>query len=190
MSSLTFVDQSGPPITIYSNIATAAGGSARAIRLTDPFAAGGSPNATNPDIACAPRTKTKTNWFNPCAFANPLPGTSISAGSPATPGSPAVPPQTVTNQSQVLAYLGGVRNQIAGPGYERVNMSVFKDFPTYESQKAELRVDIFNVFNTPSYGDPSVTNINSNGGQITAPQFFQSNTPDARFFQLSFKYIF
>jgi hypothetical protein len=35
-----------------------------------------------------------------------------------------------------------------------------------------------------------VTNINSNGGQITAPQFFQQNTPDARFFQLSLKYIF
>jgi Carboxypeptidase regulatory-like domain/TonB dependent receptor len=190
MTSLTFTDQSGPPITIYSNIATAAGGGARAIRIADPFAAGGTPNGTNPDIACAPRTKTKTNWFNPCAFANPLPGTAISAGSPGTASSPAVPPQTVTNQSQVLAYLGGARNQIAGPGYERVNMSVFKDFTTYEAQKAELRVDIFNVFNTPSYGDPSVTNINSNGGQITAPQFFQQNTPDARFFQLSLKYIF
>ena len=69
-------------------------------------------------------------------------------------------------------------------------MSLFKDFKTYEAQHAEFRVDIFNLLNTPSYGDPSVANINSNGGQITAPQFFQQNTPDARFFQLSLKYIF
>jgi hypothetical protein len=184
-TSLTFVDQSGPPITISPNISTAAGGSARALVISDPFGAGGNANtANNPGVTCAPRTKTKTNWYNPCAFANPLPGTLISAGSAG------VAPQTVTSQSQVLAFLGGVRNQIAGPGYERINMSLFKDFKTYEAQHAEFRVDIFNLLNTPSYGDPSVSNINSNGGQITSPQFFQQNTPDARFFQLSLKYIF
>ena len=49
---------------------------------------------------------------------------------------------------------------------------------------------IFNVLNTPAYGDPSVTSINSNGGEITAPTFFQTYTPDARFIQFSLKYIF
>jgi TonB dependent receptor-like, beta-barrel len=185
MTSLTFVDQSGPPITVSPNIATAAGGSARAILVSDPFASGGSANSVNnPGVTCAPRTKTKTNWYNPCAFANPLPGTSISAGSATAP------PQTITSESQVKAYLGGVRNQIPGPGYERVNMSLFKDFNTFREQRVQFRTDIFNVLNTPSYGDPSVTNLNSNGGQITGPQFFQSNTPDARFLQLSLKYIF
>ena len=41
-----------------------------------------------------------------------------------------------------------------------------------------------------SVGDPSATSNNSNGGQITSPRFFQSNTPDARFFQFSLKYLF
>ncbi len=71
MTSLTFVDQSGPPITVSPNIATAVGGSARAILVGDPFAAGGAANsANNPGVSCAPRTKNKTNWYNPCAFAN------------------------------------------------------------------------------------------------------------------------
>jgi len=185
MSSLTFVDQSGPPITVYPNTATAAGGTAFAIPLRDPFGAGGTAdNVNNPGVSCPARTKTKSNWYNPCAFANPLVGTSISAGSATTP------PQTVTQLSQVLAYLGGRRNQISGPGYERINMSFFKSFNVWREQKAQFRADLFNIFNTPSYGDPSVTNLNSNGGQITSPQFFQSNTPDARFFQLSLKYMF
>ena len=53
----------------------------------------------------------------------------------------------------------------------------------------QLRADIFNLLNTPSYGTPTAT-INSNGGQITSPQTFQNFTPDARFFQLSLKYVF
>ena len=69
-------------------------------------------------------------------------------------------------------------------------MSVFKDFTTVREQKLQFRIDIFNLFNTPAYGDPSVTSNNSNGGQITSPRFFQSNTPDARFFQFSLKYLF
>lgn len=190
-ASLTYVDQSGTPFTVFPNISTAGGGGSRAILVSDPFASGGTPNtANNPGAVCAPRTKTKTNWYNPCAFANPLPGSLISPGSPATSSTPAVPPQLVTNRTQVLAFLGGKRNQIPGPGYERINMSLFKDFSTYRAQYLEFRVDIFNVLNTPSYGDPGVTNLNPNGGEIFGPQFFQSFTPDARFFQLSAKYVF
>jgi hypothetical protein len=44
--------------------------------------------------------------------------------------------------------------------------------------------------NHPTLANPSTTNNNSNGGQITGPKFFQQNTPDARFLQLSLKYAF
>jgi hypothetical protein len=90
----------------------------------------------------------------------------------------------------VLAYLGGKRNEIYGPGYERIDMSIFKNFPTYHSQYLEFRTDIFNVLNTPAYGNPSVTNDNTNGGQITTARSFQAFMPDARFFQFSAKYVF
>jgi len=138
--------------------------------------------------------RTKANWYNPCAFANPDSGKEISPGpyngSYTTPQPGYKYPAEVTNRAQVLALLGGRRNQIYGPGYNRANMSVFKDFPTWRKQYLEFRGDIFNLFNTPALGIPSVTNLNSNGGQITGPRFFQNFTPDARFLQFALKYQF
>jgi hypothetical protein len=193
-SSLTFAAQTGNPFTVYPDITTASGGGSRAVRVHDPFSSGGSPDPSNPGVTCASKVRNRTNWYNPCAFANPLPGSLISPG--ANNGDPTTPqpgysyPEYVRSTSQVLEFLGGRRNQIDGPGYERINMSIFKDFTTWHEQKAEFRTDIFNLFNTPAYGDPSVTSDNSNGGQITSPRFFQNDTPDARFFQFSLKYIF
>ncbi len=193
-TDLTFAAQTGNPFTIYPDITTASGSSSFAILSRGPFSAGGTQDPSNPSITCAARTRTKTNWFNPCAFANPLPGDLISpgpnAGNPNQPQPGFTYPEYITNLKQVLAFVGGRRNQIMGPGYERINMSIFKDFATFREEQMEFRADIFNVLNTPAYGDPSVTSDNSNGGQITSPRFFQNYTPDARFFQFSLKYIF
>ncbi len=182
-TSLTFVAQSGSPFTVSPNIKTAAGGNARAIPTRDPFSPGGSPDPTNPNVTCAVHTHTHLNFYNPCAFANPpLPGNNI----PRTgPGSQV----TGLSPQGYAAYLGGKSNFIYGPGYERINMSLFKDFPTWHSQYLEFRADIFNVFNHPSL---SICNssINSNGGLVCGTKSLQQNTPDARFFQLSVKYAF
>jgi hypothetical protein len=106
---------------------TASGSSAPAIMISNLFAPGGTPPPSNPNINCATHTRTVANWYNPCAFANPLPGSDI----PCTgPGS------LVTNLSQVYAYLGGAANRIQ-------------------------------LARSPAH-----------------------NTPDARFFQLSAKYVF
>jgi hypothetical protein len=72
---------------------------------------------------------------------------------------------------------------------ERINLSLFKDFPVWRKQFLEFRADVFNVLNTPSYL-VGITNDSSIGGQITGTQFLQNDTPDARFFQLSAKYKF
>ena len=181
-SSLTFAAQTGTPFTVTTaNITGAAGITPLAQLVRDPFKAGGSPDLSNPTVTCAAKTRTLQNWYNPCAFANPLNGTAIprsGAGS------------QVTDRAQVLEYMGGRRNEVPGPGYERINMSMFKDFVTYREQLLQFRVDVFNLLNTPAYGDPSTSNDSNKGGLITAPQTFQNNTPDARFFQLSAKYIF
>ena len=67
------------PFTVSPNISTASGGSARAFPVRDPFHAGGTPDATNPSLSsCPTQVKTKLNYFNPCAFRNPLPGETIS----------------------------------------------------------------------------------------------------------------
>jgi hypothetical protein len=179
-SSMTFAAQSGTPFSVSPNNSTAANGGARAIPVRDPFGAGGSPDPSNPDVTCAPKTRTKANWFNPCAFRNPLPGNLIG-----TAGYPSI----ITDQQTALAFLGGRSNNVYGPGYYQVNMSLFKNFPTWREQYLQFRADGFNVLNHPTLSNPN-NGINNNGGNITGPKTFQSNTPDARFFQLSLKYAF
>jgi hypothetical protein len=179
---------------VYPNNSGPSGGSTRAIPIANPFKTGGTPNSTNPNVTCATKTRNLTNWYNPCSFANPVSGNEISPapynGSNTTPEPGYQYPYLVTNPADVLALLGGRRNNVFGPGYERINMSLFKDFPTWREEYLEFRADIFNVLNTPAYGEPSTTNINSNGGNITSPRTFQNDTPDARFFQFAMKYAF
>jgi hypothetical protein len=189
-SSLTFAAQTGTPFSVSPNINTAAGGGARAIKIRDPFAPGGTPDSSNPGVTCAAKTKTKANWYNPCAFANPLPGNLIAPlGTPAgTPGYQFFSP--VTSEASAIALLGGRSLTIYGPGYYSVNMSLFKNFTTFREQYLQFRADAFNLLNHPTLANPSIQNNNSTGGQITGPKTFQNNTPDARFLQLSLKYAF
>jgi hypothetical protein len=95
----------------------------------------------------------------------------------------------VTTTGAALKYLGRGRDQVYGPGYNRTAASLFKNFITFHEQYLQFRADIFNVFNTPAYGQPS-SGINSSSGQITGPRFTGNYTPDARFFQLALKYLF
>jgi hypothetical protein len=96
----------------------------------------------------------------------------------------------VTDTATALAFLGGKQDTLYGPGYYGVNMSLFKNFTTWREQYLQFRADAFNLLNHPTWSNPGVTNDNSNGGEISGPKFFQNNTPDARFFQLSLKYAF
>ncbi len=187
-TSFVFRAETGQPITIGTNgISSPNGVSVNAIRVGDPFKGGGSPNASNPGIACPTKVRTVANWYNPCAFANPEPDNLGSAGGTYSDGTPV--PQTLTGAA-VLPYIGSLRGQTTAPGYERVDASLFKSFPTFREQTLQFRADIFNALNTPAYGEPSNTGISSNGGNITSARTFQSNTPDSRFFQFALKYTF
>jgi hypothetical protein len=191
-ASMTWVAQTGTPFGVSPNISTA--GPARAYIFGNPYAGGGAPNATNPNITCPAQVHTKANWFNPCATANPIPGESISdathpVGSVNPDGVPVVFQGPVRDEPTAIALLGGEQDILYGPGYYRVNMSLFKSFPIWREQYLQFRADGFNVLNHPTLGAPNGS-LNNNGGQITGPQFFQNNTPDSRFFQLSLKYAF
>lgn len=122
--ALTFAAQTGNPISIRPNIITAAGGTAFALRVGDPFKGGGQPNSTNPGISCPSKVRTITNWFNPCAFANPLPGASVNG--------------LITNTSEAIRYLGPSRYQTYGPGFNNTNVSIFKRFFTVREQYLEF----------------------------------------------------
>ncbi len=194
-SSLTWAAQTGTPFTVSPNVNTASGGGARAYPVGDPFAGGGAPNPTNPSLSsCPAQVRTKLNYFNPCAFRNPLPGETISdathpVGSVNTDGVPVLFQAPVTDRATAIALLGSTQNNIYGPGYYQVNMSLFKSFSTWHEENLQFRADAFNVLNHPTLGTPNES-MNANGGYISGPKFLQNNTPDARFFQLALKYIF
>jgi len=187
-TSFVFRAQTGQPISISTNgITSPSGATVNAIRIGDPFAAGGSTNASNPGITCATKARTVQNWYNPCAFANPKADDIGNTTGTYSDGTPI--PNSVSGQA-AYAYVGSNRGQVYGPGYERVDASLFKSFRTFREQNLQFRADIFNVLNTPGYGNPSTTNISSTGGLITGSRTFQSNTPDSRFFQFALKYTF
>lgn len=196
-ANATFFAQSGNPFTVGpSGVTGGNNGGRRAIKKGDPFSTGGScNNSVSPAITSI---RNRAHWYNPCAFANPWEGNDPvnnlahyipkNATDKANTGAPT--PVYVTDTASVIGYLGGRRTQIYGPGYERVNMSIFKNFKTFREQTFEFRADIFNVLNTPSLGQPSGTGLDSNAGHITDPRNLQRYAPDSRFIQLGLKYEF
>jgi hypothetical protein len=193
-ASLTFAAQTGNPFSVLPNSSTSGGAYSQpsgfpsgvnyAVKIADPFKAGGAPPPNFPaGFTCPTSVRNATNWYNPCAFKYPLNGTNIPLG-------------TAVSGAAALPYIGGRRTDIYGPGYERVNMSLFKDFPITKAT-LELRADAFNLLNTPSYANPNsgpgggpwvgVNDLSEQGGNLTAAKMFQNFTPDARFFQLSLK---
>jgi hypothetical protein len=206
-ANATFVAQTGNWFSVTPTGMTVASGYSNysAFKVGDPFAAGGTFKSPDPALAasitCPTKTRNRASWFNPCSFENPWnsndfanePSHYLSTG----PGDKNVPkstPDYVTSTADAINYIGGKRNTVLGPGYERVNMSIFKDFKTFHEESLQFRADIFNLFNTPSLADPSNNsskpNISDSGAAITAPRSLQHLSPDSRFFQLSLKYSF
>ena len=163
-ASLTWAAQTGNPITISpgSNFVAAmvlprSTQPGSAIRIK----AAVSVPASNPDTGTCPASvKNRTNWYNTCAFGDPGIGLdpSLVWNVPGTPDS------YLTGTANAIRYFGGKSNQIYGPGYERVNMSGFKNFKTWREQYIQFRADAFNLLNHPSWNSPSDTSLNPTGG--------------------------
>jgi Carboxypeptidase regulatory-like domain len=105
-----------------------------------------------------------TEWLNPAAFANPAPA-------------------TVAGQSD-YSPLGGSTNSVRGPGFQDLDMSLFKEFPIHEAFKLQFRAEAFNLPNWHSFANPSA-NLN-----FLNPQGFSAITSsrgNARILQLALK---
>ena len=92
-----------------------------------------------------------------------------------------------------MPYLGTIPGlQLVGPGWNRVDMSVFNRFPMpwREGQFLEFRADAFNVLNHPTFSGPSDTGLDGTAGVITSTLTFQDFTVNPRAFQFGLKYIF
>jgi hypothetical protein len=130
-------------------------------------------------------------WLNPAAFTQPceLGPTGPVAGSP-----PGCVPLTGGG------ILGGAgRTTVPGPGFHRLDLSFFKDFPLNERFKLQFRTEMFNILNHPNFNQP---NFGGNGvvaisgsGNYTSGAFGQiGSTRDApydpRQIQLALKLYF
>jgi len=84
----------------------------------------------------------KLNWFgNPSAFSQPC---VLGSNPPAPTGCVSL---TGTDA------LGGL-TQVPGPGFHRLDFSIFKNFPFKDRFRLQFRSEIFNVFNHPNFNAP------------------------------------
>jgi hypothetical protein len=100
----------------------------RAVQVGDPYQSGSV--AGNPSCqARAGNTRTRGQWFNPCAFVAPAAGT--------------------------LGTLG--RNTMTGPFYWNFDAAISRNLPIFENLKFAFKAEAFNTFNHPVLGNPGNT---------------------------------
>jgi hypothetical protein len=62
---------------------------------------------------------------------------------------------------QSAGYLGNERrNQLYGPRYEHLDMSLFKDIPVFKDGIVQFRAECFNLTNTPTFANPADSGTN------------------------------
>jgi hypothetical protein len=118
---------------------------------------------SRPDInsGCDPNDgpKTTAQWFNTSCF-------------------------TVLSLAQTGERPGNAgRNTVRGPGFQRTDLSIFKNFDFASRHRIQVRIEGFNIFNQARFGQPSGTIGTATFGQITTAE-------DGRVIQLGLKYIF
>ena len=167
--------QGGQPITLSCPSATTAGTNCNDVRVP----------GQNPDLGIH-ITANGPRWFNnPAAFQQACP-----LGAAATPG--CIP---LTGS----AVLGDSQGTVSGPGFHRLDFSLFKDIKFSERFRAQFRTEVFNIVNHPNFSAPGfggngvvaisgATNFNnSNFGLIGATR---DNPNDPRQIQFAVKVYF
>ncbi|MEO6803199.1 MAG: TonB-dependent receptor, partial [Granulicella sp.] len=91
-------------------------------------------------------------------------------------------------------------NSLRGPGYTNLDASITRDFHIWERVYFNLKLESYNVTNTPHFGNPAanVSNTSRSGGVVTALNGFGSITStaplgrqlDQRYFRLGGRLTF
>jgi len=161
--------QSGQPFSATANWPTNAeiasnpnGASNRAIQVGNPYQSGtitANPTCTPP--AGNASTRTKTQWFNPCAFK--VPST-----------------YTGTDGNTYAQFGTSGYDMLRGPGWWNLDMNLVKNVKWSEHYNIQLRAESFNTFNHPNLGSPAynISNLSA-AGKITSnssPPYYESRS--------------
>ena len=116
---------------------------------------------SRPDVTCDPNDgpRTTAQWFNTSCF-------------------------TTLTLAQTGERPGNAgRNTVRGPGFQRTDLSVFKNFDFAQHHRIQVRVEGFNIWNQARFAQPNGVIGTAPFGQITSAE-------DGRIVQLGVKYIF
>ncbi len=156
--------QGGQPLGFACHTSTSSGPGCNDIRVP----------GQNPQLGIKVQTAGGVHdpfWIgNPAAFTQAC----LLGGTPTAPTSIA---GSAPNCVQVTgaAALGFKRDQIPGPGFHRLDFSMFKDFHLNERLRLSFRSEFYNIvnhpnFNQPNFGGNGVVAV-SNSGDYTSPTF-------------------
>jgi hypothetical protein len=81
-------------------------------------------------------------------------------------------------------------NDLRGPGFWTSNMSLYKKFQVTERVGAQLRFDVFNVFNHVNWATPNSNIDSSDFGKVTSTAIFAGDLPAQRSGQVGLKLTF
>ncbi len=107
--------------------------------------------------------KGPNDWLNAAAFSTP-------------------PSATTVGQTDYTP-LGGAPTQFYGPGFHRLDFSLFKTFRINERMHVEFRSEFFNLTNTPNFANPAFTDYTNatTFGQITSTRDGQNDQREIQF---------
>lgn len=99
------------------------------------------------------------------------------------------PPSVASGTTGSAVNLGGPGAQVTGPPFHRLDLSLFRQFPFVRESYFQFRFEVFNVTNTPNFGQPGSLNFSSpaNFAKITSTA---DDPNDPREIQLGLKYYF
>jgi hypothetical protein len=135
-------------------------------------------------------TSAGVQWFANTAVCDPRTGGACPAGAVF-----AVPVTgTAAGTSSVNNYHFGNlgRNALTGPTFKDVDLNLSKNTKITERFTLQLRVDAFDLFNHPNFGNPNLTATpgSANFGIISSTRFPTGDAGSARQLQLSAKLLF